>query len=65
MMINKYLVYWFDNKLWRDLSFIVLSETENDVLDWVMENYEPRGSRPSINIEMRAGSLKLPIIVPE
>lgn len=65
MKINKYLVYWFDNKMWRDLSFILLAENENETLDWVMANYEPRGGRPSVNVELRAGGLNLPIIVPE
>ena len=64
-MMNKYLVDWFDNKLWRHISFILIAESEKQVSDWVGENYEPRGGLNCINIQLRSGGIKLPIIVQE
>ena len=62
IIFNRYLVYWFDNKLWRDKDFYLLAENETQVREWVMKNYEPRGGEPSIRIEMREAGLSFPLI---
>lgn len=61
--MNRYHVCWFDDTLWRTMSFYLVAENESQIIDWVFDNYRPRGNKDIVNVQLIQGGLKFPIMV--